>query len=303
MNFLELSKSGVTKPTAYYLTIVCVLLAYIVLGQLPMLVHVLLSDGGAEVFSNGSYSVIQEFLGSNTFFVYLLLPFAFALIVLLCCVKFIHKRTIKSVFTLRDRFDWRRYFVSLSVFGAILILFFLVDGFGNSLIHWNFKSPSFWWLLLISTLLIPLQTACEDVLFRGYLLQGIGGATNSPLLSIAVTGLMFGLLHGSNPEVQVLGPLSIFYYVLTGCFLSLLVFWDDGLELSMGYHAINNWFAAVVVTNNWQAFQTDALFMDKTPPSFGIENFVTLLIVQPILLFIFYKVYNWKKPFDRLFNK
>jgi hypothetical protein len=77
---------------------------------------------------------------------------------------------------------------------------------------------------------------------------------------------------------------------------------DDGLELSMGYHAVNNLFAALILTNSWQAFQTDALFIDPTPPSFGWDNYVTLLIIQPLMLFVFSKKYNWTTYREKLFS-
>lgn len=49
---------------------------------------------------------------------------------------------------------------------------------------------------------------------------------------------------------------------------------DDGLELSMGYHAINNIFAALILTNEWQAFQTDALFYGSCKTNFRMGCFI-----------------------------
>jgi hypothetical protein len=68
---------------------------------------------------------------------------------------------------------------------------------------------------------------------------------------------------------------------------------DDGLELSMGYHAINNLFAAIVVSNEWQVFQTDALFIDHAKPSFGWDAILTISCLQPLLLIYFAKKYRW----------
>jgi hypothetical protein len=69
---------------------------------------------------------------------------------------------------------------------------------------------------------------------------------------------------------------------------------DDGMELSMGYHAANNVFTALMITNNWQAFQTDAVFIDTSSPSFGLDSIVTLIIIQPLLLLFLSKIYKWK---------
>ena len=71
----------------------------------------------------------------------------------------------------------------------------------------------------------------------------------------------------------------------------------------MGYHAVNNIFASLIVTNDWQAFHTDALFIDSSMPEFGMEHILTLVIIQPLLLFLFSKKYNWKNWKEKLFAK
>ena len=300
MAFLEQANSGINKPSSYYLTLVLVLLAYLVLGQLPLLIDLYMHAGGEVLLQGGTYAAMRDALGANRFFVHLLLPFVFSFFMLLLAIRVVHKRPVLSVFTSRSRFDWKRYFFSILVFGSIVSLTFLFTGLGNNKLHWNFKGSSFFGLFLLSSLLIPFQTACEDVLFRGYLLQGVAKATKKPWLAVLLSALLFGLLHGANPEVQVLGPIVLIYYILTGLFLTLLTLWDDGLELSMGYHMINNWFAAVIVTNNWQAFQTDALYLDTTPPNFGWENLITLVVIQPLLLALFYRKYRWYGLVEKL---
>ncbi|MDC1186818.1 hypothetical protein N8079_03230 [Crocinitomicaceae bacterium] len=75
---------------------------------------------------------------------------------------------------------------------------------------------------------------------------------------------------------------------------------DNGLELTIGYHFANNIFAAIVLTTNWQAFQTDALFMDTTPPVLGWEIFLSLFLFQPLFFFYFNKKYKWGVSFKSL---
>jgi uncharacterized protein len=94
----------------------------------------------------------------------------------------------------------------------------------------------------------------------------------------------------------------LIYYIGTGLFLGLLTLMDDGLELSMGYHAVNNIFAALILTNDWQAFQTDALYIDHSAPTFGWDSLLTIILVQPLLLLIFSKIYKWKNWKEKLFG-
>src|SRR3989338_662433 len=146
------------------------------------------------------------------------------------------------------------------------------------------------------------QKSSEEAFFRGFLLQGIGRMFGKAWMSILITGVLFGLLHGSNPEVEKIGNILLIFYIGTGIFLGLMAHLDNGIELSMGYHAVNNIFAALIVTNNWQAFHTDALLMDYSPPAFGWEAWLTLLLFQPLLLLLFAKIYGWKDWKKNLLN-
>ncbi len=101
-------------------------------------------------------------------------------------------------------------------------------------------------------------------------------------------------MHAFNPEVTTLGYGILVYYFMTAVFLAIMSVMDEGLELSMGYHAANNVFTAIIITNNWQAFQTDAVFIDTSKPSFGFDSIITLIIIQPLLLLVLSKIYKWK---------
>jgi membrane protease YdiL (CAAX protease family) len=302
MSFLQNANKGTNLVSTYFLTLSLVVIAYVLIGQIPLLVELSFYSGGLQEFQNENAPSIVAYLGQNKFLLYLILPFVFALIALLLAVKFLHKRPILSVITIRTKFDWKRFFTMFFIWGTVMALFLMLSVFSNASITWNFNAATFFPLLLISFFLIPLQTACEEVLFRGYLFQGFGQLYKKGWISVVLTGLLFGLLHSANPEVETLGYGVMVYYIGTGIFLGLFALMDDGLELSMGYHAVNNIFAALILTNEWQAFQTDALFMDHSKPTFGWDSLVTILIIQPLFLLLFSKVYGWKNWKEKLFS-
>jgi membrane protease YdiL (CAAX protease family) len=302
MSFLQNANKGTNLVSTYFLTLSLVVIAYVLIGQIPLLVELSFYSGGLQEFQNENAPSIVAYLGQNKFLLYLILPFVFALIALLLAVKFLHKRPILSVITIRTKFDWKRFFTMFFIWGMVMALFLMLSMFSNASITRNFNAATFFPLLLISFFLIPLQTACEEVLFRGYLFQGFGQLYKKGWISVVLTGLLFGLLHSANPEVETLGYGVMVYYIGTGIFLGLFALMDDGLELSMGYHAVNNIFAALILTNEWQAFQTDALFMDHSKPTFGWDSLVTILIIQPLFLLFFSKVYGWKNWKKKLFS-
>ena len=239
---------------------------------------------------------------TNTQLVLIMLPFLFALVALMLSIKFVHKRPILTLFTARGSFDWKRYFLAFAVWLGVLLILLTIMVYTTDAVYWNLNGSTFFMLLAISCVMFPIQTAAEEAFFRGWLFQGIGKRLKHAGLSILFTGIIFGLMHGANPEIEKIGYGIFAYYIISGIFLGIIAHLDDGLELGMGYHAANNMFAAVILTNDWQVFHTDAMFIDTAPPSFGWDAILTLVIIQPLFLIIFGKIYKWKNWRAQLFR-
>ncbi|WP_240788909.1 CPBP family intramembrane glutamic endopeptidase [Psychroserpens sp. NJDZ02] len=121
-----------------------------------------------------------------------------------------------------------------------------------------------------------------------------------PLL---ITSVIFGGMHVFNPEVGKLGYGVMVYYIGTGLFLGVLTLMDDGMELSLGFHAANNLFGALLVTADWTVLQTHSVFKDISEPEAGFGDIIIpVFVVFPILLFIFAKVYKWTNWKEKLFG-
>ncbi|WP_430409090.1 CPBP family glutamic-type intramembrane protease [Kordia sp.] len=117
------------------------------------------------------------------------------------------------------------------------------------------------------------------------------------------TSVIFGVLHAANPEVEKLGYISMVYYIGTGLILGIMTLMDDGMELALGYHAGNNILTALLVTTDWSALQTDAVFVDTSEPSTGFFDIIfPVLIIYPIMLLILAKIYKWKNWKEKLFG-
>jgi membrane protease YdiL (CAAX protease family) len=299
MRFIQLSQKGNNNISSIFITIAAVVFVFFVTQVISLLLAISLSK--VELTSSNLDDLITN-LGANTFLAIQLIPFLFALLTLLLCVKFLHKRSVLTVFTSRKNIDWKRFLVSSTIWCAIMgVNLFIAIRFSDT-IQWNFNFQTFIPLLLVSLILIPIQTTCEEVFFRGYLLQLFGVSYRLPWLAIIITSVLFGLIHAGNPEIDYLGYIALMYYILTGVFLSIIAVMDEGLELSMGYHAANNIFGALILTNTWQAFQTDAIFIDNSKPTFGLEMVLSLIVIQPLIILIFAKVYKWKDWKKKLFQ-
>lgn len=293
MNFLKLADKGEDNGGTYMFTVVIIFFS-LVAGQL-------LSEIIAVNQLGFSLTNIPENADLNLVLTLLLIPFAFVFIAILVCIKYLFKRPIITVFTSRPKFDWKRFFTSFGIWGAVLVLALGIGMAVGQPVDWNFDPTTFFLLLLISIFLIPIQTTAEELMFRGFLMQTFGKIFKNGWVPVLISGILFGFLHWANPEVALIGNILLLYYIGTGVFLGLLTVWDDGMELPMGYHAINNIFASVILTNDWQAFHTDALFIDRSGPVFGWESWLTIIVLQPLLLILFARMYKWKNMKSKLF--
>lgn len=241
----------------------------------------------------------------NVNLVFILLPFVGGLVFLLFMVKFLHKQSFRMLTTAREKIDWKRFWFAFIFWGIVSSSLVMADYFMNPEGYvYNFKLVPFLILCVIAVILVPLQTSFEEYFFRGYLMQGIGLIAKNKWVPLIITSTAFGLLHIANPEVDKLGYIILVYYIGTGFFLGITALMDEGLELSLGFHAANNLFTALLVTADWTAFQTHSVFKDMSDPTeVGVgETILPVFIIFPILLFIFSKKYKWTNWKDKLFG-
>lgn len=290
-----------------YLVGLIIVIVAVTIGQIPLTIAIFY-----KAFQNGDamaamdQSKMLSLLEPNLNLFLMLLSFGVGLLGLFFVAKYLHKQSITHLTTSRKKIDWKRFWFIFFVWGIISSGFVLVDYFSTPDDYvYNFKLVPFLILCVIAIIFVPLQTSFEEYLFRGYLMQGIGVVVKNKWVPLLVTSLIFGLLHIANPEVEKLGYTIMVYYIGTGLFLGIMTLMDEGLELSLGFHAANNLFTALLVTADWTAFQTHSIFKDMSDPSEMAlsEIFVPVFVVFPILLFILSKIYKWTDWKEKLFGK
>ena len=253
-----------------------------------------------------AYDIMKD-LPNNLSLVINLLPFAFLLGVLFVLVYFLNERNILTLTTSREKVDFKRILFSFGLIVFISILGFAVSYYSDSSdIIWNFHPTKFFILLAISLLLFPFQIGLEEYLFRGYLMQQIGIVVKNRWFPLLFTSTVFGLFHSANPEVAEMGFGVMIFYIGTGLLLGIMTLMDDSLELALGFHLGNNLMASLLLTSDFSALQTDALFRYS-----GIENtaatlnemIISIGITYPIILFILAKKYKWSNWKEKLTGK
>ncbi|QIH37750.1 CPBP family intramembrane metalloprotease [Flavobacterium sp. Sr18] len=271
------------------------------LGQLPLLMALLF-----ETFANGkpypsSNEAIMRFFEPNFTLFLIMISFVFIMLGIILVIRYLHHQTVLSVTTSRAKVDWNRIVFSFLIWAAITIVSTLLFYYYSpSDFVINFKPVPFAILAIIGIVLIPIQTSSEEYIFRGYLMQGFANLAKNKWFPLLMTSLIFGGMHWFNPEVTKIGPIVLVYYIGTGLFLGIITLMDEGMELALGFHAANNLVGALLITSDWSAFQTHSIFKDISDPSAGLDVILPVVIIYPILLFIFSKKYNWTNWKEKL---
>lgn len=302
--YIEQAYKGLSDNWRYIIGIFGVFVVWQFLGSIPLLVALGLKEGGMSAMLSGDIGAMSKVLGSNLFLFLMLLTFAIGLVAVFVFVKFLHNQSIRSLTTSRKKMDWKRVFFSFLLWAVISVIFIFLDIFlAPEDYQFNFKLIPFLTLAVVAILMIPLQTSMEEYFIRGYMMQGLGVMAKNRWFPLVFTSLLFGLMHILNPEVDKLGYGILVFYIGTGFFLGILTLMDKGLELALGFHAANNLTAALLLTSDWSAFQTDSLYLDVSEPVLGWDILVPVFVVFPILLFVFSKRYGWTDWKEKLTGK
>ena len=120
------------------------------------------------------------------------------------------------------------------MFVAFLILLFLEQ---ITFTGFNFDLNR----ILILILLFVVGSVYEEVIFRGYVLKNLLETFN-PIKALFISSLFFSIIHGSNPNVTILGLSNIF---LAGFFLGTSYIFTKNLWFPVALHFSWNFFQSI----------------------------------------------------------
>jgi membrane protease YdiL (CAAX protease family) len=307
MNHLEASFTGKNAFWRYFFMLAAVLAASNTIGAIPLFIILAIKAGGnpeisAELSANPNDLGL---LGLDPYIglIVMLIPFIVGLAAFVLLIRPLNGRTLMNVINGTGSFRWRNYFVSAvvwTILSAIYLVGYLKAEPSNFSL--NNSTLSLIILVIISVTLIPFQAAWEEIIFRGYLMQGFAVLLRNRWLPLIITSVLFALMHWPNPEVKEYGFLTMMpYYAIFGLIFGIMTLLDDGIEAAMGAHAANNVFLCILVTNEFSALQTPALYeMHEMDPS---VEFLSMLITGVLVIVILKIVLGWRNYFSLLAGK
>ena len=293
--YLNLVRLGENQWWRYLLGILLILILWLSIGSMLYLV-LIISWGAFAAFSSGDARIaldatsFEEFVESVpplVTFTGTFLTFVPLLAGIMFVVRFVHRRPFQTLITPRKRVDWGRFGQGFFPFGALLILITVIEALlYPGRYQFALNLGRFLPFLIVGLILIPIQTAGEELLFRGYTMQGLSLLVRSPIVVALISGLIFTLPHLANPEVSAGFWLVAPQYFVVGFSLAIITLKDNGLELALGVHTVNNLFVGLLVTFPDSAIQAETVFVSATlDPVYSLISVVVVYVLFYAIMF------------------
>jgi membrane protease YdiL (CAAX protease family) len=216
--------------SVFYLLVLLLLLA---VAALASLVVPELAEGLDAAF-NGSVAIDMTDPFTLAFLLLSLIPLLPAL---LLATLVVGGQRVGLVSSIAGRVRWRWllrcavFAVGVYAVGSVASL--SAAALGGEQVAMEAGRPEVPVMLLLVVLLVPLQSAAEEYVFRGYLMQTIGGWLRHPAFAILLPIPLFVLGH----DYELLGMVDIAVFAATAGWLT----WrTGGLEAAIALHVVNN---------------------------------------------------------------
>ncbi|WP_395638788.1 lysostaphin resistance A-like protein [Pseudolysinimonas sp.] len=172
------------------------------------------------------------------------------------------------------RLRWRWLAVTLIPAAVVWIATFagqLAIGIaaGEELLPFSTDVPTYLLSVLIVVLLVPIQAATEEYLYRGVLMQSVGSWVRFAPVTIIVSAVLFGLSHAYD----FWGILTV---IVMGVGFAVVTIRTGGLEAGIAMHTVNN-VAAFVVTGTGM-FGPTGITEDTGGPAGLVAQIVTVVL-------------------------
>lgn len=298
MKHLESSFEGKNNWWRYLAMLVVIFAATNTIGAIPLLISTSLkaiSDPDlADKLARTPNDLSVLNLNPNVYLAEMIFPYIIGMIAFIYLLKPLNGKLFSHIINGRNSFRWNRFAVSAAIWMIFAAIYLFVS---LQMDQSNFSGPNISRklipLIIISALLIPFQAAWEEIIFRGYLMQGFTVLFRNRWAPVIVTSVLFALMHVINPEVKEYGFWRMMpQYLLFGIIFGIMTIMDDGAEAAIGAHAANNVFLAVMLTSKSSVLQTPAVYEQfRYYP--GTEFFMVLAMGVLILILMKF-IFRWE---------
>lgn len=278
MLWLDNTQTGNSKWWSWWVGLTVIFIVFLLIGSIPSIVLLLM---GLLTPSNQQYMDMNPLV-----FAAIIFPNLMMFVGVWIAQRVVHRRTLREL-TTTNTFRWPLVWQTMMVWLGVMVASNVVESLmypGRYAVVFDFNK----WILLapVVLLLIPIQAAGEELMFRGYLMQAVARLTRHVWILIVLSGVAFMLPHFANPEMgNAIGgevPMAL-NYLLVGIGTAWMSVRDNGIERAIGMHVINNLYAGILVGYAGSVLGTPTIVEANVIDAwYGV---ITLLIGFAILLF------------------
>ena len=157
-------------------------------------------------------------------------------------LKLLHKRQLDTLGAWNRRFSMSQFGIGCAIaagYLAVSLTWSIVSG--NAPRRSELETAT--WLLTLGpiALIIFMQAASEELIFRGYLPQQLAARFSNPIVWGFLPSLAFGFMHAANsPENQTYAVYYVVIAAVMGMVMLAMVWRTGSLAAAIGFHFINN---------------------------------------------------------------
>ncbi|MFN7611025.1 MAG: type II CAAX prenyl endopeptidase Rce1 family protein, partial [bacterium] len=162
--------------------------------------------------------------------------FAALLLGLWLMINKLHKRSFATLIHDKSKFSWKLWFLGFLLWSPMLILLSFIFQYQdfNRFLSLSFSLPQIFFLFFVGIICVGVQSTAEEIIFRGYALQGVSLKIKRTLFLVIINSLIFALLHFGY------GFQSLLEAFVFGVFFTLIVLRIKRIEFAAGAHTVNN---------------------------------------------------------------
>jgi uncharacterized protein len=175
-------------------------------------------------------------------------------------MRVLHRRPMMSLVAPGNVIAWRRIGQGAGLWVALAMVSVTVEHvLYPERYQLTFDPARFFVFAAVGLVLTPIQTTTEELIFRGYIMQGLATVIQRPAAVALASAAIFTVPHLMNPEMQHGPVLLAASYFTIGLLLAVVTLRDGRLELAIGVHAANNLMLVLVANYEGSVLVTESI--------------------------------------------
>lgn len=249
----------------------------------------------------GAYPYTQY--GDLGYNVFSLLPNVTGFCALWLSMRYIHKDSFLKLITFNSKINFPKVLFGAVCWFVLTTIYTIVTAIlhPEQTFSWNFSVPHFIKLLVVGITLLPIQTTFEELLFRGYIFQGISRKIGNKWTAMFITAFIFAGMHLFNPEIITFGFWTmLLQYLAISLIFGVIACKENSTEITIGMHYANNFFAMVCVVYQGTVFNHEGALFKVTQPINDYKDTIAMVIAGILMYGAYYWKYIYKHKTDQI---